>query len=170
VYAQIASITRFVQAKIPNNIKILNHTKDEPEMTMDVAKIENVFFSILQNGIDAIAGDGTIEVQSTQEGPNAKMRFTDSGVGIPENILSKLFTPLTTTKAKGMGMGLAICKRIIDAHGGKITVESTLGKGTTVIITLPIKPKIELIAKNDWIAPEQPAFIIETRSGINEIQ
>jgi signal transduction histidine kinase len=139
-------------------------------MSLDVAKIESVFFSIIQNGLDAIAGDGTIEIQSTQEGSNVKTTFTDSGVGIPENVLSKIFTPLTTTKAKGMGMGLAICKRIVDAHGGKITVESTLGKGTTVTITLPIKPKIELITKNDWITPEQPAFAIELSSGIRKIQ
>ena len=68
-----------------------------------------------------------------------KYHFTDSGIGIPEKILPKLFAPLVTTKAKGMGMSLAICKRIVEAHGGKIAVESSVGKGTTFTINLPIK-------------------------------
>ena len=68
-----------------------------------------------------------------------EITFTDSGRGIPEKILPKIFSPLVTTKAKGMGMGLAICKRIVEAHGGKIAVESAFEKGTTITINLPIK-------------------------------
>jgi signal transduction histidine kinase len=63
--------------------------------------------------------------------------------------MPKIFSPLITTKAKGMGMGLAICKRVVDAHGGKIAVESIVGKGTTLIITLPFDPKVELIVADD---------------------
>lgn len=51
--------------------------------------------------------------------------------------------PLYTTKARGMGFGLVICKRIIEAHGGKISLESTLGKGTTVTLIIPIEPRLE---------------------------
>jgi signal transduction histidine kinase len=64
-------------------------------------------------------------------------------VGIPKETLERLFTPLFTTKAKGMGFGLAICKRIIEAHGGKISVESTVGKGTTFTFTIPVEPKLD---------------------------
>jgi signal transduction histidine kinase len=81
-----------------------------------------------------------------------EITFADSGIGISTSILAKIFSPLTTTKAKGMGLGLAICKRIVDAHGGKIAVESTVGKGTTFAITLPIKPRIELAVANDWVS------------------
>ncbi|MEM3668726.1 MAG: HAMP domain-containing sensor histidine kinase, partial [Candidatus Bathyarchaeia archaeon] len=64
---------------------------------------------------------------------------SDTGVGIPKENLEKIWAPLFTTKAKGMGFGLPICKRIVEAHGGIIAVESTVGKGTTFTITIPQK-------------------------------
>ena len=60
-------------------------------------------------------------------------------MAIPEGVLLKLFAPLVTTKAKGMGMVLPICKRIVELHDGKIAVDSIVGKGTTFTINLPIK-------------------------------
>jgi signal transduction histidine kinase len=68
-----------------------------------------------------------------------ELSFTDSGAGIPESFFPKLFSPLVTTKAKGMGMNLAICKRIVEAHGGQISVESTFGQGSTFRVILPVK-------------------------------
>jgi signal transduction histidine kinase len=99
--------------------------------------MEKVFTSIIKNAIDAMPEKGIIQIQSTLKGVNIEISFTDSGVGIPEKILPKLFAPLVTTKAKGMGMSLAICKRIVEAHGGKIGAESSAGKGTTFTINLP---------------------------------
>jgi len=66
-----------------------------------------------------------------------KIIVKDTGQGIPENLKSKLFTPLFTTKAKGQGFGLAVCKRVIEAHGGSITFESHEENGTEFIINLP---------------------------------
>jgi hypothetical protein len=57
--------------------------------------------------------------------------------------MEKIWTPFFTTKAKGMGLGLAICKRIVEAHGGSISVESTVGRGTTFTVIIPIKPKTQ---------------------------
>jgi signal transduction histidine kinase len=68
-----------------------------------------------------------------------EIAFVDDGVGMSEQTLAKIFNPLFTTKAKGMGFGLAICKRVVEAHGGKIRAESALGRGTTFAITLPIE-------------------------------
>jgi signal transduction histidine kinase len=73
-------------------------------------------------------------------------------MGIPENILARVFSPLTTTKAKGMGMGLAICKRIKDVHGGKIAIESVVGEGTRVILRLPIKPQLEFVVEENGVS------------------
>jgi PAS domain S-box-containing protein len=145
---------------VPTHITILDNTANEPELSLDVAKIESVFVGIIQNAVDAIVEKGTIDVRSEQKGDNVEISFIDSGTGIPESVLPEIFSPLTTTKAKGMGLGLAICKRIVDAHGGKINVESAVGKGTTVIITLPIKPKIEF-AVREWLDEEREAIVHE---------
>jgi two-component system, NtrC family, sensor histidine kinase HydH len=105
--------------------------------------------------LEATPKEGAIEIQSALKDSNVEISFTDSGTGIPEHILPKIFSSLTTTKAKGMGMGLAICKRIVEAHGGKITVESAAEKGTAFTITLPIKPRTEASVGSDWaVVPE----------------
>ena len=86
--------------------------------------------------------------------------FADTGTGIPDEVLPKLFSPLFTTKAQGMGFGLAICKRIIESHGGKITVKTAVNKGTTFTITLPIKPKVEGGGEKTWI--NMPESLLST--------
>jgi signal transduction histidine kinase len=108
-------------------------------MFLDVPRIENTFVNIIKNAIDAISEKGDIIINASIKGPNLETSFTDSGLGIPQSIMPKIFSPLVTTKAKGMGMSLAICKRIVEAHGGKITVETAIGKGTTFTVILPIK-------------------------------
>jgi PAS domain S-box-containing protein len=141
-----------LKVQIPDRIEVLDHLLDEPEFFADVGKIENVFARIIVNAVEAMPGKGILEIRSVQKGSNVEITFADSGVGISADILAKTFSPLTTTKAKGMGLGLAICKRIVDAHGGKIAVESTVGKGTTFAISLPIKPRIEFAVANDWVS------------------
>jgi len=86
-----------------------------------------------------MANGGRLEISSCQNGGNVEFVFADTGSGMSEDIIGKIFTPLFTTKAQGMGFGLAICKRIAEAHGGKISVESALNKGTTFTISLPIE-------------------------------
>ena len=70
------------------------------------------------------------------------LSVSDTGVGIPEDEISNMFKPFYTTKLKGMGLGLAYCKRAVEAHGGSISVESEVGVGTTFIATLPKKPEL----------------------------
>ena len=69
--------------------------------------------------------------------------FADTGMGISEDVLPKLFAPLFSTKAEGMGFGLAICKSIVEAHGGTINSKTSIEKGTTFTVTLPIEPKLQ---------------------------
>jgi signal transduction histidine kinase len=87
-----------------------------------------------------MAKGGKLTIKSKTAKDKITIIFSDTGLGIPKDMLEKLFVPLFTTKAKGMGLGLAICKRIVEAHGGTITVESTVGKGTTFTVTMPAKP------------------------------
>jgi len=127
------------KVQVPDRISIVNQATEDFNMFLDAPRIENVFASIIKNAIDATPEKGVIQIGSTVKSDNAELSFTDSGTGIPEDILPRIFSPLVTTKAKGMGMNLAICKRIVEAHGGKVAVESEVGKGTTFTIMLPIK-------------------------------
>ncbi len=128
-----------LSTKYASNIVILNHTEDSPAIWVDANKIERVFLNIIKNAIDAMPGGGTLEIRSRQNDENVEFTFLDTGIGIPYEIIGRIFTPLFTTKAQGMGFGLAICKRIVEAHQGKISVESTPNKGTTFTISLPIE-------------------------------
>ncbi|MGA2682656.1 MAG: ATP-binding protein [Candidatus Bathyarchaeia archaeon] len=124
---------------IPSNIKITQKIQSEPTVWVDANKIERVFTNLVKNAFEAMPNGGTLEISSRQNGENVEFILADTGSGISEDIIGKIFTPLFTTKAQGMGFGLAICKRIVEAHGGKIGVESTLNKGTTFTISLPIE-------------------------------
>jgi PAS domain S-box-containing protein len=130
--------------QIPSNVKIVDRTEDEPTIWVDSNKMERVFINLIKNAIDAMPERGTLEIRSRQIGENIEFTFTDTGTGMSEQTKAKIFMPLFTTKAQGMGFGLAICKRIIESHGGKIEVESALGKGTTFTFTLPIEQKLKI--------------------------
>lgn len=128
-----------LMAQVPERIRVVDRTHFEPVIWVDVNKMERVFLNLIKNAFDAIPASGKLEVSSKRAGGNVEIVFKDDGEGMSEQTLAKVFNPLFTTKAQGMGFGLAICKRIVEAHGGKIRAESTLGRGTTFTITLPIE-------------------------------
>ena len=136
---------------IPENVKIENKLEDTPILKADPDKIKRVFINLIKNAVDAMPHGGKITIASREAKDSLQISFTDTGSGISEEILPKLFSPLFTTKAQGMGFGLAICKRIIEAHGGNITVETVKGQGTTFTVTLPVNPKLENGGENVWI-------------------
>ena len=129
--------------KVPKNIRISDLTKNKPKIKVDVDKTKRVFVNIIRNAIDAMPEGGKLTIKSTKTNSNLQISFIDTGIGMPKNIFEKIWTPLFTTKAKGIGLGLSICKRIIEAHGGKISVESKVSKGTTFTVTIPIETKLE---------------------------
>lgn len=137
-----------LMVQVPDKVRI-NHCSDETLMMVDAEKIIRVFNNIIKNAIDAMPEGGTLEIRSQQMGNNVEIEFSDTGIGIPEEVLPKLFFPLFTTKAKGMGLGLSICKRIVESHGGSITVKSAVKEGTRFTVTLPIKPKIS--EEKTWV-------------------
>jgi signal transduction histidine kinase len=99
--------------------------------------MKRVFVNIIKNAVDAMPNGGKLEIETQQIEGGIKTSFSDTGHGISEENQKNLFQPLFTTKAKGMGFGLAICQRIVEAHNGKISIRSILGKGTTVTVELP---------------------------------
>lgn len=121
------------------NVKVTNETHDFPELMIDEVKICRGFVNIIKNAIDAMPDGGELFIKSQKDKDTIAFTFTDTGSGMTKETLEKLWTPLFTTKAKGMGFGLAICKRTVEAHGGKITVHSVPEKGTTVKVELPFR-------------------------------
>lgn len=134
---------------LPSNIQLIDLTTDEP-FKVDENKAIRVFTNLIKNAIDAMPAGGTLEVKSRQENGCVHISFSDTDKGIPVDTLKKIFTPLFTTKAQGMGFGLSISKRIVEAHGGKISVESKPGQGTTFTITLPLEPKLNADASGGF--------------------
>ena len=128
---------------IPRSITLVDLTGKEPRINVDVDRMKRAFVNVIKNAIDAMPQGGTLTIASKRSNSNVQFTFTDTGTGIPKDVAQKIFTPLFTTKAKGMGFGLAICKRNIEAHGGHIKVQSEVGKGTTFTITIPINHKPE---------------------------
>ncbi len=124
--------------KKPNNVKINLDMDEQKTVKIDQAKINRVFLNIIKNAFDAMHDGGIFTISSKQSQKAWEIVFADSGVGMSQETLDKLGNPLFTTKAKGMGFGIPICKRIVEAHGGKLSIESALGKGTIVTVTLPL--------------------------------
>lgn len=132
-----------VSSNFPPDIQVTTDIPSDSQIEVDYDKIKRVFVNLIKNSVDAMPTGGKLSIVAKEEGENMKFIFSDTGTGMTKETLEKLWTPLFTTKAKGMGFGLSICKRVIEAHGGKISVESTLHQGTTFTITVPSKPKYE---------------------------
>jgi signal transduction histidine kinase len=123
-----------------NGIEIsLNFAENLPEIQADPIKLEQVVLNILLNAIHSITPPGRITVTTKAGGDCVEIHISDTGCGIPEEYIGKIFDPFYTTKesTKGTGLGLAVSYGIIKKHGGDIEVESTVGKGTTFVVRLP---------------------------------
>ena len=114
-------------------------------MLLDPERIQRVFLNIIQNAVAAMPKGGKLNVGISRFGDSVEISFKDSGVGISEENMQKLFTPLFTTKAKGLGLGLAMCKQIVEGHQGDIVVKSKAGEGALFIVRLPILSGTELV-------------------------
>ena len=121
------SITReAIQAvKVPEKITVQDLSEDHPAIRVDPDKMRRVFINLIENTIDAMPQGGTLTISSKQSNGGVEIAISDTGSGIPDKIMENLWKPLQTTKAKGLGLGLAICKRFVDAHGGNISVKSS---------------------------------------------
>lgn len=110
-----------------------------PKLAFDVLQMQQVFYNIVQNALQAMIDKGKLIVTTVQENNNIRIYFKDNGPGITKENLENIFEPLFSTKAKGTGLGLNVCKSLVSGHDGKLLVESALGKGTTFIVELPIR-------------------------------
>jgi PAS domain S-box-containing protein len=136
---------------------------------VDELQMKEVFYNLTKNAMEAIGKGGklTIEAENAmigagvvpdlREGSYIRIIFTDEGRGIPEDHLAKIFDPYFTTKgmgaAKGMGLGLSVCHSVMNKHGGKITVKSQLGAGTSFSLYLPAPTDISKIEEVQTLSP-----------------
>ncbi|MFH1857487.1 MAG: ATP-binding protein [Candidatus Omnitrophota bacterium] len=121
-------------------IRVTKTYEAVPTMVMgDPEQLEEVFVNLAQNAIQAMAGGGAFTVKTQRKDALAEIALADTGCGIPQEYLPKIFIPFFTTKSRGTGLGLSIVHGIIENHGGELKVESQVGKGATFIFTLPLK-------------------------------
>ncbi|MDQ1281645.1 MAG: hypothetical protein QG670_2910 [Thermoproteota archaeon] len=120
----------------PENIQVEKSLRED-RAVLDSVLMTRVLINLITNAIQAMPKGGRLTLEIQREGNSIQFSVSDTGVGIPEDVRPKLFTPLFTTKSKGQGFGLAVCKRIVESHGGEITFESAEGKGTTFSVRIP---------------------------------
>lgn len=121
------------KVNVPNDVEI-TLSKSALTIDCDVIKLDAVFINLIVNSIQEMHEGGKIEIKISEKENMANIQFIDSGEGIPEENLSKVFEPLFTTKQKGTGLGLASCKNIVEQHQGEISVSNN---PTTFTINLP---------------------------------
>ncbi|MBF0123452.1 MAG: PAS domain S-box protein, partial [Candidatus Omnitrophica bacterium] len=128
----------FSDQTVAINVKI--DRTDGLSIEANQTQIKEIFRNILNNSFDSLnKNDGVIVIESQVNDSCVIFVIKDNGDGIDKEILENVFNPFFTTKAKGTGLGLAVCNQLVRLHSGKITVESDKGKGTVVTITLPLR-------------------------------
>ncbi len=115
----------------------INFTHDEMVIKADRDRLKQCFVNILRNSVEALAENGLIEVSGSLKEQDIELAFHDNGRGIPENEQKRLFDLFFTTKQQGTGLGLSLVRKIMDAHRGRIRVDSTQNIGTTVYLSFP---------------------------------
>ncbi len=125
--------------KRPSAINVIQDLRLKPTLKVDPAQMNSVVTNLLLNARDAVGSGGTIKVETTQHNGWAILSVADNGCGMSPDFLRRaLFRPFQTTKKKGLGIGMFQSKMVVEAHQGKIQVESQPGSGTTVRVLLPL--------------------------------
>jgi len=109
------------------------------EVLADKVQLKQAFLNVLLNSIEAMDHGGQITVSTSQRNGSVNLVIADTGPGIPKQDLQRVFDPFYTTKPRGTGLGLSVVHSIMREHGGDISIESEVGRGTAVQISLPIK-------------------------------
>ena len=112
--------------------------EDAAEAVIDRIQIQQVLFNLMRNALEAMAGAERREliISTSREGEMVAIRVADTGPGLPDHVRARLFQPFVTTKPNGMGVGLSVCRTIVEAHGGDLRAEDRDGGGTIFVFTL----------------------------------
>jgi signal transduction histidine kinase len=125
---------------VPEGVEVVTELDEGlPPIVADAIQLNQVFGNIITNAFQAMPEGGRLLIRSrAAEGEGVAISFADTGVGIPEENLGRMFEPLFTTKARGIGLGLAAVRLLVERHGGKVEVESEPGRGSTFTVWLPV--------------------------------
>ncbi len=140
----LAEKHRLLLSKKSQGITIVrNFDPHLPKTIADPVQLQQVFMNLLLNAVDAMPNGGTLTVQTSHEETSLFLHITirDTGSGIDESMIDKIFRPFFTTKSKGTGLGLSITKRLVEQHGGTICVANNPSGGASFTIDLPIRPE-----------------------------
>jgi len=137
----VEEILLYLRGIIPHRVRVTVEIPESITVYADPQHIKQVFINLIKNAVDAIEREGEIKIKAEETENQAILYVSDTGKGIPANILPKIFDPFFTTKesGKGYGLGLFIVYHLIKSNGGTIEVESEVGKGTTFTIKVPKK-------------------------------
>ncbi len=137
---ELATIVTLTAADARERGVVLELVQTDPELAVrgDGEKLRQAFLNIVINALQSTPAKGRVAIDARRVDSCCEIRFSDSGTGMEKETLAKIFDPFFTTKADGTGLGLPITKKIIEAHGGTIAVESLIAKGTTVVVRLPL--------------------------------
>ncbi|MDH4230788.1 MAG: ATP-binding protein [Nitrospirota bacterium] len=136
----IEDVLELVQAKAQKeDIIIERHFEKLPDLSLDPDLIKTCLYNIILNAFQAMPGGGKLVIKVTMIDKRCLISVGDTGEGISEDKLSRIFDPFFTTKTGGLGLGLALTKRVMEEHKGKVDIKSTEGVGTTVALYLPVK-------------------------------
>ncbi|KRB79539.1 sensor histidine kinase [Noviherbaspirillum sp. Root189] len=127
--------------QLPGNIQIETDLQPLHPIVCDLSRMNQVMFSLLLNARQALgAGGGCIRIMSDMAGNEVRVAVSDNGCGIKQEVLPRIFDPFFTTRdvGQGMGLGLTVARDIVNVHGGRISVETAVGEGSTVFLYFPI--------------------------------
>ena len=164
---------KLIEAALPQNIAFqVDLTPGLPAISGDGEQLKQVFINLALNAVQAMPDGGRLTVRTRR--PHApielglsdstpryaadqiEVRFADTGAGIPEDALDRIFIPFYTTKSKGTGLGLAISQRIVKGHGGTIEVQSRLGEGTEFILRFPSATALDTAGRLGLVQSQTP--------------
>lgn len=122
-----------------SSVEVASELRPLPRIRVDPAQIESVVTNLVLNARDAVKSDGLIRIETSRQNGSVVLSVSDNGCGMtPEFVRSSLYRPFQSTKQKGIGVGMFQCKSIVEAHHGRIEVDSELGKGTVFRVLLPV--------------------------------
>ncbi|RJP21732.1 MAG: PAS domain S-box protein [Candidatus Abyssobacteria bacterium SURF_5] len=139
----VEATVKLVSNELKNITTNVDLQRDDEEICVDVVKFSQVLVNIISNAADAMPHGGTVSIHSRSldraDGKFLEISVADTGHGIEEKHIRDIFKPFFTTKTRGTGLGLSLCRKIMDAHKGSMSIKSKVGEGTTVTLVLPLE-------------------------------